>query len=322
MIGQKYNSPCCAILIGAALSIMFGDLGPANVGQQESPITDVVFAPNGQSVAACSQEGLKIFSWPDLTLQKLVEVSFDNVHCLAFSPDGKQLAVGGGNPSEQGGVQIFAWPTCESQITLTGHNDSVQSVFWRDNRNLVSGSLDRSLRNWNLIGNKSDHTYRGHSRGVSDACMLDSGEMITVGHDQSVRLWNTKSGELLRSLSQHTKPVHALAICPVTLNRQIVATAAEDRTIRFWQPTIGRMMRYVRLESVPLDIVWIDATRMAASCTDGKVRMIDTDNVQVLHTKRGIQGWAYAIAKHPADGTFVVAGSRGQIQRLKFEPTE
>lgn len=102
----------------------------------------------------------------------------------------------------------------------------------------------------------------------------------------------------------------------------MVATAAGDRTIRFWQPTIGRMMRYVRLKSEPLDIAWINDSRLAASCADGQVRIVDTDNVQILETLPGIQGWAYAVAIHPTDGAIAVAGSKGQMRRLEIQASK
>ena len=117
---------------------------------QTPPITDVAFAPDGKSLVSVSQKGLQIFSWPELQLQRTVETSSANLHCLVFSPDGSQLAVGGGNPSEEGIVEIFSWPECQSQWKLSGHTDSVLSVAWKGNMNLVSASLDRSLHLWDL----------------------------------------------------------------------------------------------------------------------------------------------------------------------------
>ena len=276
----------------------------------------MAFSPDGKSLVSCSQKGLQVFSWPELQVQKTVEVSFANLHCVVFSPDGNQLAVGGGNPSEYGAVEILSWPECKSHIKLSNHDDSVVSVVWRGNKNLVSASLDRSMTQWDLKAAAAQVSYRGHSRGVSTVCLLDDDTMVTAGHDQSVRVWNVASGELIRSLNQHTKPVNSMAAWPVSAGKPLVATAAGDRTIRFWQPTIGRMMRYVRLESEPLDIAWISESQIVASCVDGQARMVDTENVEVLQTIPVIKGWAYAVAAHPNDGTIAVAGSNGQLHRV------
>ena len=251
-----------------------------------------------------------------------MEVSFANLHCVAFSPDGNRLAAGGGNPSEEGIVEIFSWPECKLQMKLSNHEDSVLSVVWRGNKNLVSASLDRLLTQWDLDTKKAEKTYRGHSRGVSSACILSSGEMVTAGHDQSVRVWNGDTGALVRSLNQHSKPVNSIAVCPAIADRPMVATAAGDRTIRFWQPTIGRMVRYVRLESEPLDIAWISESEIVASCVDGQTRRVDTENVKVLETIPVMKGWAYAVAAHPNDGTIAIAGSDGQLHRVGFQESK
>ena len=205
-------------------------------------------------------------------------------------------------------------------MKLSKHDDSVLSFVWRDNTNLISASLDRLLTHWDLETKQAVKTYRGHSPGVSSVCILKSGEMVTAGHDQSVRVWHDETGAWVHSLNQHSKPVNSIAVCPAATGKPMVATAAEDRTMRFWQPTIVRMMRYVRLDSEPLDIAWISESQIVASCVDGPARVVDTDNVvvdtdnvTVLQTIPVINGWAYAVAYHPHDGSLAIAGSDGQI---------
>lgn len=287
---------------------------------QNPPVTDIAFAPDGKSLVSCSQQGLQVFSWPGLKLQNTVEASSANLHCLGFSPDGTRLAVGGGDPSEEGLVEVFSWPDCQSRTKLSYHDDSVVSIVWRDNRDLVSAGLDRLLVEWNLQTNQPTRTLRGHSRGVSAVCLPGNGDVVSAGHDQSVRVWDGESGELLRSLNQHSRPVNSIAVCPAPSDNPLVATAAGDRTIRFWQPAIGRMMRYIRLESEPLDIAWLNENRLVASCVDGKARFVDVDNVKVRQTIPVIDGWAYAVASHPTDGSVAIAGSNGQIRRVVPEP--
>ena len=286
------------------------------------PITAVRFAPDGKSVVAASQAGLHVFSWPGLKRQRTIKTAAPNLHCIAFSPNGKQLAVGGGNPSEDGSVEIFSWPAAKSLVTFQGHDDSVRSIGWQNNTQLFSASIDRQIKLWNLgKKDKAILTLKGHSRSVDTICLLKEGKtLVSAGIDQSLRVWDLPSGKLRRSLSQHTKPVHALALRPAEDGLPMVASAASDRTIRFWQPTIGRMVRYIRLDVEPLDIAWLrNGSQVVAACVDGHIRVIDADEVKVTQTLPAINGWAYTLAVHPADGNIVVAGADGQIQRIELK---
>ena len=134
----------------------------------------------------------------------------------------------------------------------------------------------------------------GHSRSIRALCLLeDNTTLLSAGTDQSVRVWDLKSGKLIRSMNQHIKPIHALAMRPGVDGLPMIASTAGDRTIRFWQPTVGRMVRYVRLDAEPLDIAWLsDGSRIVASCVDGRIRVVDPDEVKVTKTIQSIDGWA------------------------------
>lgn len=303
----------------------------ANVVASEPPITAVAFAPDGNSVIAASQSGLHAYDWPSLKRQRTIECSASNLHCLAFSPDSQFVAVGGGDPAENGRVEIFFWPAARRVTTLTKHEDSVRAIAWLSSTRLMSAGFDhkialcdtgRSTSEDPLLRNEQAgiRTFNGHSKGVSSLCLLMNGSvLVSAGDDQSVRVWDVKSGELIRSLNQHTGVVHNLAVRPTNDGLPMVASAAADRTIRFWQPTIGRMVRYIRLDVEPLDIAWInDGSQIVATCVDGQIRVVDVDEVKITQTIPAIKGWAYVIAVHPSDGSIVVAGTNGQIRRIEL----
>ena len=132
--------------------------------------------------------------------------------------------------------------------------------------------------------------------------------------------WNTETGRLRRSLSQHTKPIHSVARRPGTTGLPMVASAASDRTIRFWQPTIGRMVSlcpdYLRK---PLRTAWTnDGERLIAVGVDGHLRVVDPFEVTVTRTLPVIDGWAYAIAVHPSDNSVAIGGANGKIRRVEL----
>ena len=282
------------------------------------PITALAFSPDGKSVVACSQAGLHVYDFPTLSLQRTIEVSAHNIHDLAFSPDGDQLAVGGGNPATDGIIEIFSWPEGKSLHVLRKHWDSVTAVAWRDASSLASASLDRRILLWDLPTGTAIQQLEGHSKGVSSVCFLsDKDVLVSTGIDRSIRVWDLMSGELICSMNNHTLPVHDLALHPSDAGLRVIVSAGDDRTVRFWQPTIGRMVKFARLEEAPLATAWLnDGSKVVAACTDGAVRFVDPDSVEVTGEIHALNGWAYSLAVHPTDGSVVVGGQNAQLRRI------
>ncbi len=286
----------------------------------EPPITDLAFTPEAKHVVAVSQSGIHLYAWPELDHKRTIRTSTSNLHSIAFSPNAKYLAVGGGAPSEDGVVEVFSWPKGEPITRFDSHNDSVRSVIWQDNDRLLTASIDREIKLWHLEKEtNSILTLKGHSRSVDAICLIGNGQtLVSTGADQSLRVWDMESGTLIRTMNQHTKPVNALELRPIRDGLPMVASAARDRTIRFWQPTIGRMVRYIRLDSEPLNIAWTnDGDRVLATCVDGRVRIIDPVEVTVTQDLPAINGWAYALAMHPHDRSAAIGGINGQIWRIE-----
>lgn len=287
----------------------------------EPPIIGLAFSPDGRQILAASQTGAQVFRWPSLQHERTIDVAFANLHCLAFSESGDRLAVGGGEPADLGIVEIREWPSGKKLASLEEHDDSVSAIQWVGNHRLLTASRDCMVKLWDLQQEpRLLKTFRGHSRSITDLLVLPGGkQFVSVGEDQSLRVWAIASGELIRSLSQHTKPINAIALSPAAGRLPLVATASADKTVRFWQPTIGRMVRYIRLDAQPLALAWLEqGERLAAACTDGSVKIIDPLNVEVLRERALVDGWAYA-AEVPDDGnTLAVGGTGGALHRMRI----
>ncbi|TWT69305.1 WD40 repeat domain-containing protein [Crateriforma conspicua] len=299
-------------------------LPTAGTAADDPPITDVAFSPDGRYLVCVGQSGIVSRRWPDLETVAAIQVPLDNLHCAAFSPDGDHLAVGGGNPADFGAVVTLKWSEGALDETIVHQyrqfDDSVVDVRWTGNNSWLAASIDRTVRHVHL--NQSEATVmQGHSRAVTAVETFGQTKWIlSGGDDHRLRLWDTADFETVRTLKQHTGPIVDIAAARTNDGLPIVATASEDRTVRLWQPTIGRLIRFCRLPQQPLKIAWSpDSQTIVAACRDGNLRWIDVASVQVVHTRQAIDGWAYAIAIHPSEPTIVVAGSGGKIQPFPLD---
>ena len=293
-------------------------LAPSPAGAGDPPITSLAFAPDGKSIAACSQAGLRIYSWPGLKPGKKIETNALNLHDLAFSPGGDRLAVGGGIPADEGTVEIFSWPAGKPLQVLNAHKDSVMGIAWLSGSSIASGSLDHSVVLWDTGTGSPLKRLKGHSRGVASLCFLEKKRLlVSAGIDQSLRVWDLETGKLVHSLDNHTLPVHGIALRPGAGGLPMVASVSDDRSVRLWQPTIGRMVRFARLATKPLDVGWLpDGSRIVAACTDGNLRLVDPLEVKVTRVLPAGPGWTYSLAVHPLDGSIAAGSSDGRIRRI------
>ncbi|WP_145218013.1 WD40 repeat domain-containing protein [Planctomycetes bacterium TBK1r] len=301
----------CSVVVLMTISVAL-DCGA------EPPITSIEFAPDGSSVATCSQSGVAVYGWPDLKPLTTIQTSSPNLHDLAFSPSGDRLAVAGGTPAENGTVEILSWPDGKSLRVLDGHFDSVMDIDWLDETRLASAGLDHNVLIWNTSTGARTETLKGHSRGVLAVDHLAaSGLLVSAGIDQSLRVWETETGSLVRSLAIHVQPVGSVAVRPSDAGLPMIASASDDATVRFWQPTIGRMVRFTRLPSKPRQLRWLrDGSLVATCCDDGRVYLVNPETVEVTAIDAAINGPAYAIAIAKSGGSVLVGGVDGQLMRI------
>ncbi len=74
------------------------------------------------------------------------------VNALDFSPDGKLLATGSGDPSRSGQLKI--WNVADGTLAMEikhAHSDTVQGLdFSPDSNRLVTGAADKFVKVWEL----------------------------------------------------------------------------------------------------------------------------------------------------------------------------
>ncbi|HYV38832.1 MAG TPA: WD40 repeat domain-containing protein [Gemmataceae bacterium] len=292
---------------------------PATYQQKLQPaITALAVAPDDKLILVGSQAGVAIRGIKSKDSQSLA-VKLDHVLCLAFSPDGKTLAIGGGRPAEAGIIELWSWPEKKLLGQLEGHGDLVHDVAWlADGKMLASASADRTVRVWDVASKKSTLTLSGHSGPVLCLAAFADGKTLCSGSaDQTIRVWNAADGKLVRSLDNHLGAVHALAIRPGRAKEEPVtlASASADATVRIWQPALGRLVRIVRQPSAFYGVVWNqDGSLLACGGKDGVLRIVDGDSDKVLSERMLSKGWIVSLARASQIDALIVGTTLGEVQ--------
>jgi WD40 repeat protein len=236
---------------------------------------------------------------------------------------------------------LIHWPTGATLGQIGGHDDVVYSASWSaTQRRLALGSMDTRVTIVTLpeqdtaeprtgssqptpspLQMEHRSIAKGHSKGVLAVGFLNDNQLLTAGMDQTIRLWSLSGTQAQpeRTFENHTDTVRGLIRRPAESEALcMIASIGADRTVRFWQPTIGRMVRFARLnEAAPLAAAWLpDGQLLVVACDDGHVRTIDPDTAELTSDVAVQTGWCYALAVHPQTGAVVVGGTEG-VSRLR-----
>ena len=74
-----------------------------------------------------------------------------------------------------------------------------------DGRTALSGSVDKTLKLWDLASGKELRTFTGHSDVVSSVAIAPDGRTALSGSwDKTLKLWDLASGKELRTFTGHS----------------------------------------------------------------------------------------------------------------------
>jgi len=223
----------------------------------------LVFSPDGQQLAGSSgepEDNGEVVVWDAKTHNvRWVYKIERGMPAVAFSPDGKTLAVG----SFTENCFLIDADTGKVQATLPGHGESARSLaFTPDGQTLAIGSYDQTIRLWDWRAGKVVQTLKGQADKVYSVAYLPDGKTLASGGSRgSACLWDAASGKLLHKWERGAMP---LAFDP---KGQWLATAGNDSsvTLRSIEDYDKALAHYDRIFAYRLLVIHPSAKSFAAN---------------------------------------------------------
>lgn len=173
--------------------------------------------------------------------------------------------------------------------TLDAHVGEVTALHFI-NQMLVSGSQDRTIRQWDMNTGRllqtmdilgfSGSTWTGASSAYVDSRVRGSGEFVGALQcfeqglaagtaDGVVRFWDLRSGAVARELTGHTGPVTSLQF-----DDQHLVSGSLDRSVRIWDLRTGNMHDAYAYEGGITDLHF-DAKRIVCAAGEPYAKVYD-----------------------------------------------
>jgi WD40 repeat protein len=203
------------------------------LGGHAAGVAAVAYSPDGRSVASAGTDGaVKVH---DLVRggSLLLRTTAKPARVLAFSSDGKSLAVGGGPAGRPSAIDVFDAVTGSIRGTIAAADGVSSLALSADGTLIAHAGKGGQVHLVDASSGAARHTLSVGMKGI--ACIAlspDSQTLAVAGTAAGVKLWDVPTGQERASL-----PRHQGGACFVAFDGagQLLVTASATRQARLWR---------------------------------------------------------------------------------------
>ncbi len=202
---------------GAPTAILLG---------HKNEIQSLKWSRDGQLLASGSRDG-SVRIWDVATgKQQNILRSFHGATCIAWHPNGLQVAVG-----TWSGVIHLRTVDGKSRQLLRGHQGQVLNLSWHpDGKRLMSSGFDNTIQLWQLDENSGPTKLAG-DKSVRSAKWSPDGKRIAASVNNAATIWESSSMQVIHTFPAAKGLFTELAWSP---NGKLLSAASHDGHLRIW----------------------------------------------------------------------------------------
>ncbi|KAF9415811.1 hypothetical protein BGZ94_010389 [Podila epigama] len=204
------------------------------------------------------------------------------------------------------------WATgVHSAKLLPGHAEGIYCIQF-DERKIVSGSRDNTIKIWNLATGACLRTYKGHSASV--LCLqYDDERIVSGGSDSNIIVRDLQTGKIERWLQGHGDSVLSLR-----LEKDTVVSCSKDRTVKIWKISTGELVRTLTGHRAAVNAVQFSPESSTETYLGGHQRIVVSASgdrtIKIWSFETGeclrtLEGHTRGIACIQFEGNLIISGS-------------
>ncbi len=271
---------------------------PPEVYARAIPVTAIIFSPDGKRIVTGGYHELVIWNTEDARLVGRIKNVGQRVFALAFSSDGRTLAVGCGEPGRSGEVRLVDFGSGEIKGVVARTNDVVLDLAYRPGSNeLAIASADSTIQIINAETLEAVRTIASHADWVTAVAWGDDGSRLaSASRDQSAKVYDGATGELIASYLGHGATVRGVSV--LGDNKQVVSVGA-DKKLHRWEVDGAKKVAEIAIGGEGYKLIR-DGTNLFVPCSNQRLLQIDLGNNNVSREYIGHHDWVLAACYLPS----------------------
>lgn len=155
-----------------------------------------------------------------------------------------------------------------SSKDFVGHQKTVFSIIQLSDGRLCTGSLDKTIKIWNLMTGVVEKTFIGHEDAVTWIVELPDKSICSSSADKTVKIWDLH-GEVKESIVMHTATVK----CVIVLKNGWLCCATEE-IIKLYNLQLHQIEKTLEGHSLDINaVIQLEDGRIVSGSSDKFIRV-------------------------------------------------
>jgi WD40 repeat protein len=243
---------------------------------------------------------------PQVVKKNSFQKKGQNTLCMALSPDGTTLAIGG----DDNKIAVLNAADGTEQLTLIGSEGWITAIrFSNDGKLLAVGDRTGSVKVYDINTGSIATTFEGH-KGTVYAVDFNGryNYVASVGADGQLKLWDLATRQISKKIKVCEKEALATRFSP---DGSKVLTAGADGLVKEWDVLSGNMVRAIEAHAdmyIRAAAYSPDGNYIATGADDNDVKVWSTANGRLIKQfNQNHKKWVQTI-DFAADNNHIVTG--------------
>lgn len=232
-----------------------------------------------------------------------------HIGTLVFTPDGSGLLTTSGSSVDP---TMKLWSVADGALlkTFVGHTSWISAArFTPDGRTLISGSVDRTIRVWDVETARARDSFNVGS-GFIRLDLTPNGDSVAIGRTNILR-FNTSDWTPLPSLGTSVRNIQRVVFSP---DAHYLATGSADMTLRIWRTDTAEQLHSINVPGAQtqpgLEALAFspDSKHLFSAGSDFEIKEWDAESGTYLRTLNELNGSVGAVRFSP-DGQLIAVGA-------------